>query len=127
MSRVNDTGLVSQLPGAVDIPLYSRVKKTATGVDIAGAADKTFGSALRAGYKPDASRENFQECISVKMFSASGTHFAIASGAIAEGAEIQGAADGQIAVLAGGPAIGICLEEATAAGDVIEVAYYFPA
>jgi len=124
MSRVNDTGKFSALPGAVAIPLYSRVKQTAAGVDLAGANDPTFGSAMRAGYAPDATRDNFQEEMSVKMANAPGTHFAIANAAITAGAEFQGAASGEIAPLAGGKAIGKAIEAATADGDVIEVVYY---
>lgn len=124
MSRVNADGNFSALPGATDIPLYSRVKQTAAGVDVAGADDVTFGSAMRAGYAPDATRNNFQEQISVKMANAPGTHFAIANAAITAGAEFEGAADGEIAPLAGGKAVGKAIEAATADGDVIEVVYY---
>ena len=124
MSRVNDTGKFSALPGSTDIPLYSRVKQTAAGVDLAGANDRTFGSALRAGYGPDATRDSFQEQMSVKLANAPGTHFAIANAAITAGAEFQGAASGEIAPLAGGKAIGKAIEAATADGDVIEVVYY---
>jgi len=124
MSRTNDTGKFSALPGATAIPLYSRVKQTAAGVDLAGINDITFGSALRAGYAPDATRDNFQEEMSVKMANASGTHFAIANAAITAGAEFQGAASGEIAPVAGGKAIGKAVEAATTDGDVIEVVYY---
>lgn len=126
MSRVNETGKFSALPGATAIPLYSRVKQTAAGVDLAAAVDPTFGSAIRAGYAPDATRDNFQEEMSVKMWNAPGTHFAIANAAITAGAEFEGAASGEIAPLAGGKAIGRAVEAATADGDVIEVVYYPP-
>ena len=123
MSRYNDTGHLTETPDG-DIPLYARVKKTATGVDVAAAADKTYGSALRRGFEPDP--EKGQEDISVKIFSAAGTHFAIAGGAIQPGEEIQGADDGKVVAVTDGPAIGLCIEEATADGQVIEVVYYSP-
>lgn len=119
----NDTGEVTHLPDA-DVPKFSRVKRTPTGVAVAGAADRTYGSALRDGYAPTA--DIGQESISVKLANAPGTHFAIAAGTIPEGAEVQAAAGGKLALLAGGTAIGICEEPggATEDGHVFEVMYY---
>lgn len=127
MAGTNETGIRSFLPGSTAIPKYSRVKATSTGCDLAGANDETLGSAKNPGYAPDATRGNFQDEMAVKMWNAPGDHFAIASAAIAAGAEFQGAASGKIAPLAGGKPIGRLLETAASAdGDVIPVVFYPP-
>lgn len=128
MSTYNSTGEVTQKPLG-DIPLYARVKRVVGGVEVAGAADKTFGSALRQGFAQSTEpglQDIEPEKISVKICSAPGTHFAIANGTIPEGSQIEGAANGRVALLGGGTAIGFVEETggATAAGQVIEVVYY---
>ena len=127
MSGQVDVGVRSFLPGSNDIPQFSRVKVTATGCDLAGATDETLGSAQLAGYDPDTTRDNFQEKIPIKMYNADGTHQLIASAAISAGAEIQGAASGEIAPLSGGTAIGRALEAASGDGSIIECYLYPPA
>ena len=120
MSSTNETGHVTRTPDAA-IPKFSRVKRTATGVAVAGAADKGYATALRHGYAVDA--EKGQEDISCKLMNGPGTHFAICSGTIAEGAEFEAAASGKIVVLSSGTALGV-LEEAGVVNQIVEVTYY---
>jgi len=124
MAQYSDSSEKSFLPGSTAIPAYSRVKVTATGCDLAGAEDATLGSAAAPGYAVDAN--GYQGVMPVKLWNANGTHLAIASAAISAGAEIQGAASGEIAPLAAGKAIGRAVGAASGDGSVIEVFYYPP-
>ena len=130
----NDSGYVTRQADG-DIPKYSRVQRTATGVAAAAAGDPTYGSLTRHAYAPgipisEGADTTTQEDVTVKLANAPGTHFAIAAGAIPEGAEIEGAADGKVAVLDGGDPIGNCEEPggavapANGKNHVIQVYYY---
>jgi hypothetical protein len=60
----------------------------------------------------------------VHLRSAGGTTKMVAAGPITQGAAVYGAAGGKIDDAANGSAIGVALEAATAANDVIEVVRY---
>ena len=120
MASINDSGYVTHTPDAA-IPKFSRVKRTATGVAVAGAADTTYGVAMRDGYATVAGQG--QEDISVKLVNASGTHYAIAGGTIAVGGEFEAAASGEIVALDAGTALGV-VEEAAVDTQIVEVMYY---
>lgn len=82
--------------------------------DVCGASEKSILSADRESYAAG-------EFIMARGHRG-GTSFAIASGAIDAGAEIYAASYGRVAS-SGSVFEGHALEAATAAGDVIEVAY----
>lgn len=115
---MNSDNVIS-LPAHADTPpaVNCRVKLAAGGVVNAGAADGFLGTLLPG----DLNRE--QAAI---LRAGVGIHFATVaegSAAIGEGAGIQGAADGEVTLLAAGAAIGAAVE-AGVAGDCIRVVYY---
>ena len=59
--------------------------------------------------------------VAVRPRTANGSQEASAAGAFAVGATLYGAADGKVDDAASGTAIGIAVEAATAAGDIVEV------
>lgn len=83
-----------------------------------GASDETLD--LGQTERPSVSGE----VVSVRLRNAQGTSKMVAAAAIAAGVAVYGAANGQISTTASGTAIGITMEAATAAGDVIEVMRY---
>ena len=61
---------------------------------------------------------------SVRLRGAAGSCKMVAAGAIAVGVAVYGAASGQISTTVSGAALGVSLEAAAAANDVIEVLRY---
>lgn len=64
------------------------------------------------------------DVVAVRMRNAPGTVKMVAAAAIAAEAAVYGAASGRIDDAVSGNPIGVALEAATAAGDIIEVARY---
>lgn len=100
---------------------YTRVKLS-SGLLVAagvGASDDTLeiGTILDASFASGDVRP-------VHLRSAAGTTKMIAAAAISAGVAVYGAASGQISTTVSGSPIGISLEAATAANDVIEVLRY---
>lgn len=83
-------------------------------VTVAGAADREVGTAVRPSF---ASGEN----IAVDLASLEGTSVVVASGAIAIGASVYGAASGKVGTTDTGSPVGVALTAAAADGDRIEV------
>lgn len=111
MSQYNDTGCITiTLTGTV--AKHQRV--TAAGA-VASATDQDVGVATRAGVSG--------ESIAVAAVSKQGTHKAIAAGAIAVGAKVYGAADGEVndTQATGSFLRGLALEAAAADQDIIEI------
>jgi hypothetical protein len=98
---------------------YQRVKQSAGStttppqVEAAGAGEQHIGYV-----EYDAADGSV---VSINLINNSGTKQAIAAGAITQGAVIYGAAAGTVDDASSGSAIGIALEAATAANDVIEI------
>ncbi|MFQ5493771.1 MAG: hypothetical protein ACE5EX_00155 [Phycisphaerae bacterium] len=94
---------------------YLRVKLTAGKLAIAGLTDKEIGTLEAAAFADGDVR-------AVRLAAAQGTAKMVAAGAISQGAEVFTAAGGQVSTSAvTGFAVGIALEAAAAAGDLIEV------
>jgi len=108
MATVNDNGCIS-VTLAATTPLYSRV--TAAGV-IAGAAVIDVGVTLEAGVAGQA--------VAVAARTKPGTHKVIAAAAIASGALVYTAADGEVSTT-GSFIRGQAMEAAGADQDVIEI------
>ena len=98
---------------------HQRVKLTAASstippqVEVAGSGEQHIGIteyAVATGEK-----------VAVKLRTHPGTQEAIAAEAIAVGATIYGAADGEVKDTSAGTAIGIAIEAATADQDIIEI------
>jgi len=64
------------------------------------------------------------ELVSIRPRSMSGTKHAVASAAITVGAVIYGSAAGRVSSTASGTAIGVAMDAAAAAGDIIEIVEY---
>lgn len=96
------------------VAIYLRVK-TPSAIAAAGALDVDIGTLELA-------TATLGDNAVVRLRSAAGTHRMVASGAIARGAAVYGAASGQITSVRNTNAIGIALDAATASGNVIEVA-----
>lgn len=118
MSQRDDSGF-RQFTADGAIPLYSRVKITTTGIDVAGLAEKSIGTlqtaaAIAAG-----------DVVSVKLRSAAGTHKVLVSEAMAQGAVAYSEASGKVQDTAQATAFieGVILEAASADGDVVEFLY----
>lgn len=111
MSQFNDTGYGTVTLSAT-VAKYQRV--TIAGA-VAGATDQDIGVAREAGVSGDV--------IGIAFANKQGTHKAIAAGAIAAGAKVYGAADGEINdVQATGSFLrGVAMEAAGADQDVIEI------
>ena len=96
----------------------ARVKLTAASattppqVEIAGAGEQHIGIAEYAVADT--------ELVAIRLRTYPGTHEGVAKEALAVGATLYGAAAGGVKDTSDGTAIGISLEEATAAGDIIE-------
>lgn len=111
MSQFNDTPCLTVTLSAT-VAKYQRV--TAAGA-VAGATDQDVGIATRSGVSGDE--------ITVSAVNKQGTHKAIAAGAIAVGAKVYGATDGEVNdVQATGSFLrGVAMEAASADQDVIEI------
>lgn len=122
MGSRNDNGVVSQTPLAT-IALYQIVKRSAGGVDVCGASDAPYGVSDRNGV---ASGTDGHEKIPVALLNKPGTHLVRANGVIAEGAEFEMAADGEITAQSAGTARGTIetVGGATADQHIVEVVFY---
>ena len=98
-----------------DVPTkqYLRLKRTATGVDIAGATDKDIGVANREAFEAG-------EDIPVHLRTAQGSMTMVSAGAIAAGAEVFAAADGKVSA-AGTVSVGTADHAVGAADEYVEV------
>lgn len=103
------------------IAQHQRVKLGATGVDVAGLDDIDIGTAEVASLGAN-------QKIPVRMRNSCGTVKMVAAEAFAVGASLYSAASGRVADTAAATSyfVGIALEEATAAGDVVEVLRFVP-
>lgn len=98
------------------IPAYSRVNLSSGELAVAGLAD-----ADEVGYTTEDSVDG--DAVAVVLRGASGTQTVIAAGAIAEGALVYSAADGEVNDVAASTSYprGIALEAAAADQDLIEI------
>lgn len=120
MSQIVEVPCKTFTAGAA-LSKFSRVKLS-SGVLVAagvGASDDL----LEIGVVEDATFAS-GDIVRVRLRSAQGTTKMIAAAAIGAGVAVYGAASGQISTTASGGAIGISMEAATAANDVIEVLRY---
>ena len=104
------------------IPLGSLVKLDAAGtITIADVTEAAFGTAAEIAYAAG-------ESIGVDLFNKPGTHIGIAAAAITKGAIIYGRNDGEIDDSSADSAlrVGVALETATAAGDLIQFLWHRP-
>jgi len=110
-----DGNTKSFLNGSSVIGQGLRVKLTTGALALAGATDAEIGVADRTLVA--------SEHGAVRLRTSSGTTPMVADGAISNGAAVYTAASGQVSSTEGTGAyqIGIALEAATAAGDIIEV------
>lgn len=98
------------------IAQFLRVYLTSGKIAVAGAGEKSLGTALQPSFAAG-------EHQAVRLRNGPGTRFMVANGAISAGARCYGAASGKISATPGGQFEGIALEAATANNDVIEVYY----
>lgn len=115
MSQFFD-GKIRSAKAAGAIGKYILVKGPITAVDVAGLADVPFGVADRVCTAAG-------DVLGVILRSGQGTIPCIANAAIVAGAVVYGTANGKIDDAAGTGAIeiGVAVQAATAAGDVVEV------
>ena len=117
MSAINQTGFKAFQATAVAIPAFTRVKVDASGLISAAGNNDAIGVVQE--YVPASGIGT------VKLFSAPGTQFFLAGGAITAGAVLYPAASGTVDDAINGSLLGyVALEAATAANDVIEAAQY---
>lgn len=64
------------------------------------------------------------DLVTVRPRSMAGTKQAVASAAFAAGVVLFGSANGRVSSTASGTAIGVAVEAATAAGDIVEIIEY---
>jgi len=101
-----------------DLEIYRRVKvesgstKNPPEVIYADAGEQAVGITLEA--------VDDQDTVSVQLFTKDGTLFGVAADTFSYAATLYAAADGKISDSSNGSAIGIALEAATAAGDIVE-------
>lgn len=113
----NDYGIMTFTANGA-IPNRARVKVTSESatrpiqVEVAGAGEQHVGIAQYAA--------GSGEVIAVRLRQAPGTQEGIAADSFPVGAILYGAASGRITDSASGTAIGIALEAATAAGDIVK-------
>jgi len=86
---------------------------------LAGAADKAVGHLIQPVNGPEG-----RDIADIAKIGAVSIHYAVASEAIAIGAEFEAAANGKIADQDAGTALGQAIEAAGQDGDVIRVVYY---
>ncbi|MFQ5493770.1 MAG: capsid cement protein [Phycisphaerae bacterium] len=114
MSQIVNTATKVFTAGAA-IGQYILVKLVSGKTQIAGLGDEPVGTMEAASFADGDAR-------AVRLLSAQGTLKCVANGAFAQGAVVYGTAGGKIDdVAAGAVRIGIALEAAAAAGDVVEV------
>ncbi len=101
-----------------DLEIYRRVKaesgSTTTPPEViyADAGEQAIGITLEA--------VDDQDTVSVQLFTKDGTLFGVAADSFSYAAVLYGAADGKISDSSNGSALGIALEAAAAAGDIVE-------
>jgi len=101
--------------GAIAVDLL--VKISSGKLAVAGLLDEILGTMEAASFADG-------DVASVRLKSAAGTHSCVSENAIAEGAAVYGRAGGKVDdVSTGATRLGIALEAATAANDVIEVLF----
>ena len=114
MSQYTDGNTKTFTAGAA-IAQYARVKFSSGNVITAGIADKDIGIATTAAAASG-------DPVAIALISKSGTHKAIAAAAIAQGAAVYTAADGEVSVSASTAfQRGIALEAAATDQDIIEI------
>lgn len=115
MSQYNDSGYKAFPTGAL-IGQFLRVKRVAGLLQLAGLSDRGVGTARAAN-------QVIGDYLTVILRTKQGTTQYIASGAIADGADVFTDANGKISATQapGSFHLGTALEAATADGDVIEV------
>ena len=114
MSQMNDNGKQAYVAGEA-ITQYARVKINSSRQLLeADVDDKGIGTALTGGASGDS--------VTVKLWSAPGTHKMIANGAFSLNDVLYTSDEGEVDDdPALGVAVGRALEAATAAGDIVEV------
>ena len=114
MSQQNDTG-VKPFTAENAIAIHQAVKLgTAAGeVDVAGATDPVIGFAKQTVAAGDP--------VSVELLTKPGTIRAIAAAAITKGDTVYEAAAGRVSTSAGSFKLGVALEAAGAAAQIIEI------
>ena len=115
MSQINETGVKGFTAGAA-IWQHILVKLSSDKLAVAALGQEFIGTILQQAFADGDIR-------SVRLKSAAGTMKCIASGAFSSGAVVYGRAAGKVDDISATSAIrvGIALETAAAAGDVIEV------
>lgn len=95
---------------------HTRVKFSSGKMVAAGDDEKEIGTVVDAVFADG-------DPVTVRLVTANGTTQMIAAGAIAQGATVHTAADGEIndTQATGAFIVGVALEAATADGDVIEI------
>ncbi|MCC6739185.1 MAG: hypothetical protein IT452_09070 [Planctomycetia bacterium] len=116
---MNANNVISIKNGGTALSAFQRVKlgveSSAVVAQPADAADASIGSVLQdtaAGGIADILR------------TSAGSHYAIAAGEIAAGAEVEAADGGRVATKAQGAAKGVALQAASGAGAIIRVVYF---
>ena len=112
MSQYVETPTKSFVCGGAIAP-FLRVK-TPAALAVAGATDVELGTIEQAAFA-------IYDVRSVRLRTAQGTCKMVAAGTFAIGATLYGAAGGKVDDVDNGNRIGIALEAATAANDVVEV------
>jgi len=104
------------LPAGGALGQYILVKFTSDVLSVAALGEEPIGVMQQAAFAAG-------EVCNVRLLSAQGTMKCFASAAVAQGAVVYGRAAGKVDDDSGTSAIriGIALEAATAAGDIIEV------
>jgi hypothetical protein len=114
MATINDSGFISAPVGASALAAYVRVRFSSGLLVVGGATDNDC-----IGVTLAAREANATEC-PVKLFSAPGTMFFKAGGAIAAAAPLYPAASGAVDDASSGTALGYISKDAVASGDVFE-------
>ena len=112
-------GAIKSFPCSIALGVHLRVKLSAGLLVLAGANDVELGIAQQNNFSPQ-TYGLAPNNIPVLLRTAQGTAKMIATGAISQGANVYAAASGQVAG-SGSILIGVALEAAVNAGDVIEV------
>ena len=112
-------GAERSFPCSIAIPIHARVILSAGALAIAGANDTELGCVTQACFVPTYGVAPFNA--PVRLRTAQGTTKYIATGAIAQGANVYADANGGVTATVGPVKIGTALFAASANGDIIEV------
>lgn len=121
MSRtgLNEGGVVT-FTAAVAIAQYARVKLAASQSSSPADVDLAILDGQHIGYADRPA--GIGEVVPVRLRNAEGTRLVIASEAFVAGAAVYGAAAGEVSGTAGaGTQIGVALQAAGAAGDIVSI------